>query len=95
MAVGIGRDSQGNLRTVIGTNEANGYLREGVTLNEGEELSTQSVGHAERNVLSHMMDGWVDPIEPIAIAAGRPICPRCAEAIQSANAVIASEVRPG
>jgi len=39
MGVGIGRDAQGALRTIIGTNEPNGYLRPGVSLAPGEELT--------------------------------------------------------
>jgi len=92
MGVGIGRDLEGNLRTVIGTSERNGYLREGVVLKEGEELATGS-GHAETNIISHMIDVVVDPIEPIVVAAGRPICPPCAEAITNAGAILGSEAR--
>jgi hypothetical protein len=91
MAVGIGRDLEGNLRTVVGTSEPGGYLREGVILKEGEELARGN-SDAERNILSHMSAG-LDPIKPIAVAAGRPICPECAEAIANAGATAASELR--
>ncbi|TMK28027.1 MAG: RHS repeat-associated core domain-containing protein, partial [Actinobacteria bacterium] len=40
MGVGVGRDADGTLRVVVGTNEPNGYLRPGVSLQEGEELAT-------------------------------------------------------
>jgi filamentous hemagglutinin len=53
MGVGIGTDDKGNIRTVVGTSEPNGYLRPGVTLNPGEELA-DGLGHAEISILDYM-----------------------------------------
>jgi filamentous hemagglutinin len=82
MAVGMGIDQQGALRTVIGTSEEGGYLRPGVMLNDGENLA-EGFGHAERDVLGFMdekkIDAWV-------VGATRPICPACAAAIADSGA---------
>ncbi len=80
--VGVGRDT-GYLRTVVGTSEPRGYLRPGVTLNPGEELAT-GAGHTEPNILDYISENG---IEPIAAAAGRPICARCEKMIDLAGAV--------
>lgn len=50
MGVGVGRDAQGNLRTVVGTSERRGYLRPGVSLRDGEELA-RGFGHAEDDIV--------------------------------------------
>lgn len=71
-AVGVGRDTQGRTRVVVGTSEPNGYLREGVRLREGEELAT-GPGHAEVSVSDYMRD---NDITPEYIGAGLPICER-------------------
>jgi|HubBroStandDraft_5_1064220.scaffolds.fasta_scaffold266462_1 filamentous hemagglutinin len=89
MGVGIGQDSSGAMRTVVGTSEPNGYLRAGVTLNPGEELAT-GAGHAETSILNYMGDNG---IEPWWRAAGRPICGACEAAIFEWGAVPAGELR--
>lgn len=70
MGVGIGRDSGGGLRTVVGTSEPNGYLGPGVrsAIQEGEEIAP-GLGHAEQDVLDYMQQNG---IAPIAVGAGRP-----------------------
>jgi filamentous hemagglutinin len=90
MAVGVGRDEAGNLRTVVGTSEKGGYLRPGVTLKPGEELATGS-GHAEANVVQHMNE---NSISPSYVAAGRPICGACAASITRSGGATAGRVRP-
>jgi filamentous hemagglutinin len=88
MAVGVGRDEAGNVRTIVGTSEPGGYLRPGVSLNAGEELATGSL-HAEQNII-----GYGGPFtNPFYIAAGRPICPICAAAIEESGATPASPLR--
>lgn len=82
MGVGVGVDSRGNVRTVVGTSEPNGYLRPGVSLRPGEELAA-SFGHAEDDIIAYMR---ANGIEPISVAAGRPICPNCADLIDGAGA---------
>jgi filamentous hemagglutinin len=89
MGTGIGQDAAGNLRTVVGTSEPGGYLRPGVSLNPGEELAT-GAGHAETSILAYMGENEIDPL---AIAAGRPICPACAAAIEDSGAFPAGPLR--
>lgn len=49
MAVGIAEAAGGGQTTVIGTSEPRGYLRPGVTLNEGEVVAPGR-GHAEADI---------------------------------------------
>jgi len=77
MGVGVGRDSAGNVRTVVGTSEPNGYLRPGVTLRPGEELAS-GTGHAEVDIIEYMTR---QGISPTTVGAGRPICPACASVL--------------
>lgn len=74
---------------VVGTSEPNGYLRPGVELNAGEELAG-GTGHAEENILAYMAENDIDPLY---VAAGRPICPPCAALIEGAGAEPASPLR--
>jgi len=89
MGVGVGRDSAGAVRTVVGTSEANGYLRRGVNLNAGEELAT-GTGHAEENILGYMA---ANGIEASSVGAGRPICPNCAGLLQQRGVAPATPLK--
>lgn len=87
MGAGTGVDEAGNWRRVVGTSEPRGYLRKGVTLNDGEELATGD-GHAEESILAYMKEKG---IKPKYVGAGIPICgPErhdCARQIIEAGAV--------
>jgi filamentous hemagglutinin len=88
MAVGMGRDAEGNVQTIVGTSEPGGYLRPGVTLNPGEVVAT-AAGHAEVSIINEF-----GPFtDPFYIAAGRPICPICAAAIEESGATPASPLK--
>jgi RHS repeat-associated protein len=88
MAVGMGRDAEGNVQTIVGTSEPDGYLRPGVTLNPGEVMAT-GAGHAEVSIINEF-----GPFtDPFYIGAGRPICPDCASAIEGSGATPASPLR--
>ncbi|ASW54356.1 polymorphic toxin-type HINT domain-containing protein [Plantactinospora sp. KBS50] len=91
MGVGEGVDASGATRTVVGTSEANGYLRPGVRdmIRPGEEVAT-GPGHAETSILDYMK---ANGITPGKIGAGRPICPACAVAIDEAGAVPGSPLK--
>jgi RHS repeat-associated protein len=91
MGVGEGVDASGATRTVVGTSEANGYLRPGVRdmIRPGEEVAT-GPGHAETSILDYMK---ANGITPGKIGAGRPICPACATAIDEAGAVPGSPLK--
>lgn len=91
MGVGIGRDAAGGLRTVIGTSEANGYLRPAVraAIQAGEEVAP-GLGHAEQDILAYMLE---NEISPLTVGAGRPICPICAGEIRGAGASAATPLK--
>jgi RHS repeat-associated protein len=94
MAVGIVRDQTGSLLTVIGTNEASGYLRPAVRplIESGEIVATGSGNHAEVNVLEFAMENG---FEVVTIAAGRPICVPCQNQIYGAGIEPGGMTRPG
>ena len=93
-----GVDSQERAPAGVLVNAAGGVCASAVAegdaaaLNEGEELATGS-GHAETNIISYMIDTAIDPIKPIAIAAGRPICPPRVDAITNAGVILGSGAR--
>jgi len=89
MAVGYARDAQGGLVKLVATSEPRGYLRPGVTLNDGE-IMVSGTGHAEQDIVAYAQArGW----EIVTVAAGRPICPPCVDAILGSGATTASAVR--
>ena len=85
MAAGLARDAEGNLVKLIGTSEANGYLRPGVTLFEDEVMvAGPRFSHAENDIASYVQaNGWT----LIETAATRPICPACMGATYAAGGV--------
>jgi filamentous hemagglutinin len=89
MGFGIGQDANGTTRRVVSTSERRGYLRPGVELKPGEELARGN-GHAEVNNINYMN---ANKITPRAFGAGRPICDNCSDAITSAGAVPATELK--
>ena len=52
MAIGIARDASGQLVTLVGTSEPNGYLRSGVVLHDDEVLAP-GTGHAEADIVDN------------------------------------------
>lgn len=94
IAVAIGRDPQGGLRLVIGTNNKNGTLPRSLAAvigRSGETVATgMGAGHAERQVLRWML---VNRWRPITVGAGRPICTECADAIARSGATAASPLK--
>lgn len=89
MAVGIAEAAGGDQTTVVGTSEPRGYLRPGVTLNEGEVVAPGR-GHAEADIVT-----WAEQREQkvLTVGAGRPICTPCAEEIRRADAVPATPLK--
>lgn len=88
MAAAVVEDRQGNRRVVIGTSEPNGYLRPGVkSALQPNESVIQGFGHAEADIID-----WANKngYQVIAVAAGRPICDKCVQAIEGASAIVAS-----
>jgi filamentous hemagglutinin len=74
---------------LVGRSEPGGYLRPGVTLNDGE-IMAPGIGHAEQDIIAYAKaNNW----EPVTVAAGRPICPKCVDEILGSGASTASAVR--
>lgn len=94
IAVGIGRDSRGVLRLVIGINNKNGTLPRSLAAaigRSGETVATgMGAGHAEVQILRWML---VNRWRPVTVGAGRPICAECADAIARSGATAASALK--
>lgn len=93
IAVGIGRDSKGIYRVVVGTSDDYGYMRPALrkTINANHERTALGyTGDAEIQILKYMKD-W--GLRPITIGASRPICPSCAKAIADARATPATPLK--
>lgn len=93
MGVGIGKDSRGTIRNVIGSSERNGYLRKPVAnaIQSTEEVAIGTgTKHAEVRIIEYMNQ---NSITPITIGAGRPICNQCEPVIDDAGAVPASPLK--
>jgi filamentous hemagglutinin len=82
MGVGLAEDANGARQVLIGTSEPRGYLRPGVTLNQGETL-VSGTGHAEADIVNHANQNGLTLLE---VGATRPICPACAELIKDSGA---------
>ncbi len=89
MGVGVLQDASGKQIVVVSTSEPRGYLRPGVTLNQGE-LVVPGTGHAEADIVNWAsQNGYT----VLTVGAGRPICPSCAAALTGANAAPATSLK--
>lgn len=93
MAVGIGKDSAGRLRIVVGTSARGGSLRGPVAArvkDSGAAVAKGYSGHAEIQVISYMRDNG---LKLVTVGAGRPICAECAAAVRRAGGTFATRVK--
>jgi hypothetical protein len=97
MAVGVGRDKAGVLRTVIATSERStggGGLRSGVREFVAKTRIPVASGeggvHAEVKALQWLKD---QGLQPVSIAATKPICVKCVDAIGRSGATRATRWR--
>ena len=96
MAVAVGRDKTGALRTVIATSEKSAggrYLRPGVKQFVEKTripVAGGKSGHAEVKALR-----WLEEqgLQPITVAATRPICIRCVPVVGRSGATRATPYR--
>ena len=95
MAVAVGRDKWGALRTVIATSERSSggrYLRPGVRefVEDTRIPVAGGTGHAEVKALR-----WLEEqgLKPVSVAATRPICKDCVIAVGRSGATRASPWR--
>lgn len=91
VTMGVGVTSDGEI--LVGTSEG-GYLRKGVTLDDGEVLAPGDTHHAEQNILQYAGQQGIDVV---AVGAGRPICDACRDAIKDTigESGIASPTKSG
>ncbi len=74
MGVGVTDDGQ----VLVGTSEG-GYLRKGVTLEDGETLAPGDTHHAEQNIMQWAQQNGQNLV---AVGAGRPICEACDDVLR-------------
>jgi RHS repeat-associated protein len=92
LAIGIARDQAGNLRTIVGTSEANGYMRPDIKplLQPGDIIAPGKSAHAEVNIVRYSnSQGWT----LIAVGATNGICETCAPEIAAAGAECATPLK--
>jgi RHS repeat-associated protein len=82
MGVGVAEDANGVTQVIVGTSEAAGYLRPGVTIDAGELLAAGTEGHAEINILAYAGE---NELNLLWVGATRPICPACASFLDQAG----------
>ena len=79
MGVAVVEDAAGNRQILVSTSEQNGYLRPGVSLNEGEVLVRGPRGsHAEADIVRHAEENGLTIVD---IGATRPVCHGCQDVI--------------
>ncbi len=74
---------------LIGTSEANGYLRQGVAL-KVEEILVAGPGHAEVDIVNYANRHGLTLIE---VGATRPICPACAARLDVAGVLMITPLK--
>lgn len=77
MAVAVAQNSSGERMVLVGTSEANGYLRPGVFLKENEVVVDGLRGsHAEVDLMKYADEqGW----DIVNLAITRPPCNNCSK----------------
>ena len=89
MAVGLVKDANGARSVLIGTSEANGYLRQEVALGVDEILAAGR-GHAEVDIVNYASrNGW----KLLEVGATRPICPACASRLDVAGVIMVTPLK--
>ena len=89
IGVGVAEDASGGIHVLVGTSEANGYLRSGVksAVARAGYVVAPGTGHAETDIVNYAtLHHW----KVIAVGAGRPVCPACVTAIENAGGVVAT-----
>jgi hypothetical protein len=86
MAVGVAEDQAGARTVLIGTSEPRGYIRPGVTINEGEVI-VRGTGHAEADIVRFVND---NDLLLIDIGATRPVCIGCASVVAPTGAKVST-----
>lgn len=89
MAVGLVEDASGARSVLIGTSEANGYLRQGVAL-RADEILAAGWGHAEVDIVNYANRNGLKLLE---VGATRPICLTCAGRLDVAGVLMVTPLK--
>ena len=91
IGVGLAQDSSGQVHTLIGTSEPNGYIRAPMRpLIQPGDIVVKGTGHAEADIVAYAKAmGW----DLIGVGATRPVCPACAAEIATTGAAVATPLK--
>jgi len=90
MGVAVVEDANGVRSVLVSTSEPRGYLRPGVSLQEGEKVVV-GTGHAEADIVSYAN---ANGLKIVDIGATRPVCASCQNAIEPTGANVSTPLKP-
>ncbi|UMY49625.1 hemagglutinin repeat-containing protein [Pseudomonas azotoformans] len=90
MGVAVVEDTNGVRSVLVSTSEPRGYLRPGVSLQEGEKVVV-GTGHAEADIVSYAN---ANGLKVVDIGATRPVCASCQNVIEPTGANVSTPLKP-
>ncbi|WP_434675201.1 hypothetical protein [Pseudomonas sp. D3-10] len=90
MGVAVVEDANGVRSVLVSTSEPRGYLRPGVSLQEGEKVVV-GTGHAEADIVSYAN---ANGLKVVDIGATRPVCASCQNVIEPTGANVSTPLKP-
>ena len=90
MGVAVVEDANGVRSVLISTSEPRGYLRPGVSLQEGEKIVV-GTGHAEADIVNYAN---ANGLKVVDIGATRPVCVSCQNVIEPTGANVSTPLKP-
>ncbi|MFL1418200.1 hemagglutinin repeat-containing protein, partial [Pseudomonas fildesensis] len=90
MGVAVVEDTNGARSVLVSTSEPRGYLRPGVSLQEGEKVVV-GTGHAEADIVSYAN---ANGLKVVDIGATRPVCASCQNVIEPTGANVSTPLKP-
>lgn len=86
MGVALVEDANGVRSVLVSTSEPRGYLRPGVSLQEGEKVVV-GTGHAEADIVSYANANGLK-------VATRPVCVSCQNVIEPTGVNVSTPLKP-
>ncbi|NIL20635.1 hypothetical protein HBJ59_29850 [Pseudomonas sp. AN3A02] len=90
MGVAVVEDANGVRSVLVSTSEPRGYLRPGVSLQEGEKVVV-GTGHAEADIVSYAN---ANGLKVVDVGATRPVCASCQNVIEPTGANVSTPLKP-
>ncbi|WP_237881713.1 two-partner secretion domain-containing protein [Pseudomonas sp. PGPR40] len=90
MGVAVVEDANGVRSVLVSTSEPRGYLRQGVSLQEGEKVVV-GTGHAEADIVNYANTNGLKVVD---IGATRPVCASCQNVIEPTGANVSTPLKP-